>query len=192
MQPPFWRCINVNIGIALGISFINRVKKLIAFDNFNRPDSSSLGVSPSGHLWGGVGGEIKNKSYMSFGGGVSYINVGKSDYVVSTDMNQIGSGNLGLAIRIKDGANFYTLRIYQQKLEIYKFTPSATLIGSYDGGWSGLVNVKVEAKGNTMKAYVNNVLVLTITDNDLLTFTQVGYRGGGESSFAKNLVVEDT
>jgi hypothetical protein len=186
----------MNMGMVLGIPFINKVKRVMVFDHFQRPDSTSLGKANTGHTWQivGVSGEIKNKTYISFSSGsIVSVNVGKSDYRVSSEISQVAGGTLGLAFRIKDYQNYYAVRIYQRNLEVFKFTGAGnvTLIGSYNGPFEGLKHVMVEVKVNTIKAFVDQKLLLTITDNDLMGIFNVGFRGGGTDSFAKNIFVEE-
>jgi hypothetical protein len=183
----------VNIGIALGIPFISKVKKVLARDTFNRPDSTVLGKADTGHTWEQLSGghEVKNKQLISVGGGVVALSVNKTNYRAMSDIYNI-SGTLSLAFRVVDKDTYYFCRLYTNALEVYKFVGGvATRIGNYGGLGNGLVDITVEVVGSTFKCYLNKQLLLTVVDNDLATSTNVGFRGGGSESYAKNITVEE-
>jgi hypothetical protein len=185
----------MNMGIAIGIPFQSKVRRILAKDSFNRADSSTLGNAETGQVWETLLGipQIKNKTLTVIETIIIRINAGRSDYRVSADISQVAGGSLGLAVRIKDIQNYYAIRIYQRSIELYKFSGAGnvTLLGSYNGTYEGQKNIMVEVKGNTIKAFVNQQRIFTITDNDLMGFVGVGFRGAGIDSYAKNFLVEE-
>ncbi|MFF2449378.1 hypothetical protein ACFVSW_20250 [Neobacillus sp. NPDC058068] len=185
----------MNIGIALGIPFISKVKKILARDTFNRADSPVLGKADTGQTWEQLYGvyEVKTKQVYAPGSSASIagLNVGKPNYRIISDIYSTSNTTLGLAFRIVDKDTFYACRVYQMNLEIYKFNGATTLLGNFNGVGYGLKTLKIEVVGSTFKCYINNQLVLTVNDSDLANANKVGFRGAGVESYAKNIIVEE-
>jgi hypothetical protein len=184
----------MNIGMVLGIPFINKIRRLLARDTFNRPDSTSLGKADTGQTWEMLYGiyEIKNKQLICQGSSntIGCLNVNKTDYRVISEIFTTANTTLGFAFRIIDKDRFYACRVYQGNLEVYKFNGATTLIGNYNTVGYGLKTLMIEVVGSTFKCYVNNQLLLTIVDSDLANTSKVGFRGSGVEGYAKNITVE--
>jgi len=131
-----------------------------------------------------------------------------ADYIVSAKMKMVGALNptlktggysAGIVFRYLDANNFYHLRLDHNfgtgvsKAQLYRWVNGApsnlreVVYDWTDGQWYTL---KAAVRGNQIDAYVNGVLMFSVTDSSLAA-GKVGFRTYGAEALFDDVIVTD-
>gem|GEM_PF-262255 len=131
-----------------------------------------------------------------------------ADYIVSAKMKMVGALNptlktggysAGIVFRYLDANNFYHLRLDHNfgtgvsKVQLYRWVNGApsnlreVVYDWTDGQWYTL---KAAVRGNQIDAYVNGVLMFSVTDSSLAA-GKVGFRTYGAEALFDDVIVTD-
>lgn len=177
---------------------------LYAYDTFARSDSPSLGTSSSGQVWTtsvGAISIISGNAVMASGvNAFTSLTTGVVDAAVDARIKMKASGTATsyLVPRWSNSSNFIAAKInassgssfVQVISNVAGTTTQVGIINNPSGlALGSTVQIRVEAKGNVYRVYVNGVLRLTTTDSgsNFLTSTQQGF--GFDSSDTSSTVV---
>ncbi len=176
--PPTYNLSISNTGSAnsFTISNTNATPKLVVgtYDNFNRSDSSTLGVASGGQTWTILSGPhwyISGNKVAAGNGSGSVFNAatlptGLSDGTVSVDCTVSVSMDQGLALRAQDdnnyifvdltgdGAGNYVTRTFRKTNATFSPITSLTTVPGLSPGIT--VNLKAVMLGTTITIYVNS------------------------------------
>jgi hypothetical protein len=158
-------------------------------DSFDRPDNTNISdKAPMGLSYTEVAGDFQIVSGKLKAVGLNNhlatldIVPNSPDYsvraIVATTTGE--TSGIGLMLRYIDADNFYYARIstFGQTLRIYKRVAGTdTQLGSYSGGYVGATDYTLtfEAVGTALKAYVNGVERVSVTDSDLTAAGKAGF-----------------
>lgn len=131
--------------------------------------TSTIANNPLIYISGGKAVGRSVESVISTGGGV--IDCGITDVIIEADISRDGTdtvyGGTGIVFRSSsDGENNYLIDISGTSMRLRRFVGlTATLVASatYTLPSTGVYRLKVEALGNTVKAYIDNALILNTT-----------------------------
>jgi hypothetical protein len=158
---------------------------ILAQDSFNRANSTtSLGVADTGQTWqyfsANSWGISSNQAYCSTGAvnNSCFVDVGVSvDTKTSVKINVIEQYS-ALAVRRNSNPStneFYGVRYNNGILQVVKVSAGGT--STLGSGSVTMVNgdtLSVECIGTSIKAYVNSVLIVTVTDSSYTNYTGYG------------------
>jgi hypothetical protein len=180
----------MQVGIGIGIDISKRNRKTWVGDSFTRADNAStLGNAETGQPWitgpfSSVWGILSNQA-RCYTLGITTIESGKSDLLAIRTTVIAPTSTSRVIFRLSDLQNNW-----------YFGGPGGTnysLVKRIANVTTNMVNtstpvttgdrVRVELRGSTIKAYVNNVLLANIDDNFNLTATQHGFTGSSGSIF---------
>jgi len=163
-------------------------------DYFNREDSSILGVSDTGQTWVQIQGalSIRNNtakaSATAMNSSESMINSGLVDYNISVDFNYVSGNTTTLSFRSAGSSSnnkMFVQLTYSNMVMRRNIAGAVVTVGTYARTFSsGTYNVRVNVKGNVFTVYVDDVLVLTVTDDNALK----NYTGVGLYTYSYNAV----
>lgn len=163
---------------------INAVGSTVISDNFNRSDSASLGVAPTGQTWSGglqiISNQAGSVSNLTGASAWNTIETAKSDNIeISLDIT-IGSTYssliAGIVFRYKDASNMYAFGTKSDgSIGIYQAGATGVTIPSNKNlTMTGTHTLKVKLMGQTVECYVDDVLQFTILDTAHTTGTKHG------------------
>lgn len=176
---------------------------VIGRDGFNRVNGP-LGNAEIGGAWSVNNGTVTIVSFKAKGGTSGTTNMAtllmpQLDYEISADFTWATGEVLSVIARSDSSAaqNFMRLRYDGTKIEIMKtISGTSTSLASYNHSWANgaTKNLKLFCRGNTFTGYINDVAVISVTDdNATKTLTRAGiglYKSGGvPASTAKNVLV---
>lgn len=185
----------MNIGLALGIPFQSKIKKVLGKDSFNRVDNgSTLGNSETGQPWLvslNPWGVINNKAYATGSSTeYAYFDTGKSNVEITLKITF--SQSEGIAFRFTDAINNLFVRIASGELSLYKIVagtstkmatyPFATNVGQE-------YTLKIICINNSIKVYLNGILVLSPNESFNQNATKHGVRSSGTSGRFDDFIV---
>lgn len=165
------------------VSTTTGISAIIVSSTFDGANSTTtLGTSNTGQPWTsltGTWGVSNNKAYLVSGtsNNIAYVDAGKVDVSVSTDITWGNSG--GLALRVVDANNFILLRINTTAVQLYKLvTGTATLLKSYNfTPVSGQIyNLRADLRGSTITCYLNNAQIFEGYCTAFDTATKYGFK----------------
>lgn len=159
---------------------VNRLygDELIAYDHFNRPDGSTVGTAPSGHVWQMQGTQtwgIQNNELRPISPKVNeplYIDIGRSDNVAMQCKIAKFHSNMTILWRFT-GSGINYLLVQGQKVyrcENNVFTKYFEGLGIVDGDI-----LRIEVRGKRNMIFVNNVMKFAFTEARFLTATRFGF-----------------
>jgi len=166
----------------------NRNVDKVAWDYFKRGNSSSLGNSPSGHVWSSGLSILSNKAQGS--AGIFTIEIATLELTTAKQVVEVIAGEIvgsggtakgGVVFRYQDSSNYWALYVgdiigttfvYLDKVIAGATTHVATLT-PYTLG-SGVNGLRVMCYDNYIKAYVGYRELYSGTDSFLNTATKVG------------------
>lgn len=203
----------MNIGIAIGIPFQNKIKKILLKDSFNRADiPNSLGAAETGQMWvGNVGtwGVINNKAYSSSDINQDFVSVdlGVSNFsygcVISFDTTSISIYRLmHIVFRTLDVNNHLLVEVFNGFIRLYRcVSGSYTLLSQTPMTTTSNTDyaLTISCTGNNIGVYVNGGLKINYTlsggDTSFSTYTKIGARmikAGAPTNPARldNVIVE--
>jgi hypothetical protein len=176
---------------------------VIVQDSFNRANSTtSMGVADTGQTWqyfsANSWGISSNQAYCSTGvvNNSCFVDIGVSgDTKTSVKINVIEQYS-ALAVRRNSNPStneFYGVRYNNGSLQVVKVSAGGTsTIGS---GSVTMVNgdtLTVECIGTSIKAYVNGVLIVTVTDSSYTNNTGYGlYLTNRTTTRFDDFIIED-
>lgn len=155
---------------------------LIFSDDFNRADSTNIGVvyTEASGGWDIVSNQLKLNSYssgsnriLSFWDYVTYDGtILTPDYEIEATFNIPSSNQPMLGCRFQNSSNFYGVEFIESTDNINLFRVVAgtqTSLGTYGTTVNTGVNytAKLSCVGNTIKLYWNGVLRITATDSNI-------------------------
>ena len=163
----------------------------IVLDKFNR-SNGYLGNADSGQAWQSNGANTnawwidgnraRRASVTDSVSDVAYIDCGRSDVVVSADITQNGFANGSHLVARMSGNNFdnsmsLLVNSSGQVAVRKRISGVDTLLGAttYTYTAGAIYACRFECKGNDFKVYINDVLKVSVTDdNALKANTKVG------------------
>ena len=156
------------------------------YDSFDRPNSSVIGKSDSGHnptvvhgTWAIQSGKLVNTNLTSLG--TIIWDVGKSDIVLSADITlayyeallfRYGGVNSYMVARVAVKTGYVDTFLYKYNGSYNTLANCA--VQGYNS--SDTINLKVSAIGNSLALYINGTKYLTATDNYNIDKTVIGTR----------------
>lgn len=165
------------LGRAAGISYTT-----VATDTFNRADDAgSLGTADSGQTWltitGNAFGISSNQAYntdvvntLS----IAAIDAGASNVRISCTVTRT-TQVAGVAFRITDASNYWTVNLSGSNTTLVKTVAGATTtVATYASAFSGASDVVVTAIDSNIAVSVNGVAVLSGSDSFNQTATRHG------------------
>ena len=170
---------------------LRRSSGRIAFDYFNRADGA-LGTADSGQAWLSNGtnttawvvssNKAKRASVTNSVNDVAYIDSGRTDVTVSADITMGGYSQGSHLVARMSGNNFdNSISMYlhpsNQVALRKRISGVDTFLGLTSFGYvlGTTYDCRIECKGNDFKIYINDVLKVSVTDdNALKTNTKVG------------------
>ena len=142
-------------------------------DNFNR-SNGNLGTAVVGGAWQGDSSwQIASNKARNASTGAAWLPTGVDDMIVEADLTY-DSLESGLIARVTDANNLLYLDVTHDNpttasINIYKRVAGAfTAIGTTEHvntSISATLNLKLECSGDTIRAYVDDVLLVTATDS---------------------------
>ncbi|NRG30707.1 hypothetical protein [Niallia circulans] len=186
------------IGMGIGVSDKGyaEVDKIIVYDSFDRANSNKLGISDTGQTWqelSGSWGIIDNQAYLPSGGSNSRaaIESNVSDGQISVEQTTTAPGSR-ILFRLTDITNHFSFQSESNHFRLYRFDSSGTnLLGSNNTVIPKNNDVlKVILKDNSIKCYVNNELIFSVTDNFNKAATRHGLMANGTTARFDNFKVE--
>lgn len=183
----------------------------IVVDRFNR-SNGNLGNAESGQAWLTLGSPTtawivsSNKARRATNtnsvNDVAYVDCGRTDIVVSADITMGGySQGSSLVARMSgtsldNSVSMFLTPADQVALRI-RISGSDTFLGTTSFGYvlGATYACRLECKGNDFKIYINDVLKVSVTDDNVLkTNTKVGMflplGSSAESDFFDNFTVK--
>jgi hypothetical protein len=165
-------------GIGVGMPFSNPKPKYFFSDNFNRADANILGsgwVPYGGSVWGISG----NAAAIVTTGNVrdaALIQTFVSD--ISIEGTILNNTNNRLVFRATDHLNGFYFGAATSAYGLYKVSAgSVTTVNTSPTQPTTGDKLKVIAKGNSIKCYLNNNLLFDITDSTFINGTRHGLGG---------------
>jgi chitodextrinase/lysophospholipase L1-like esterase len=154
-------------------------------DNFNRADSTDLGsVWTPNALYKIAGNKLTRAATSTT---ISIANaatqMSTANHKASVVINRGTAATSGLVVRRLDDSNFYAVRVNQtlNNILLYKVIGGTTTsLSGLDNQWTDGSTLSLEVIGNNLKAYINGVQVLSVTnasDAALASAKGVGIRG---------------
>lgn len=156
----------------------------IAYDSFERKDSNSLGTTDLGNKkWTvsrGQLGVVGNKAKaLAPGDADAYVDAKVNKYTASVDI--VFDTYAGLALRYENNYHFVIVRLNSTGIAISRYENSLTTFTKlgehlFTPVKGTTYNLKAEVNGDVIKIYLDNVLVITATENKLTSVTNVGIK----------------
>lgn len=157
----------------------------IAWDDFNRADNVSLGSAPKGgtYKYSSNGadqstptcGVTSHKAAMSASGtrSCAWLDVGTGEVTAN-----IGVGVFaGMFFRMQDVSNLWSVGYAGTTQVRLSFVTAGVTTTAANATVAAAGTVTVDARGTTIKVYVNGTLVITYSSSFLQTATRVGITG---------------
>jgi len=142
-------------------------------DDFNR-SNGNLGTAVVGGAWqGDASWQINSNKARNASTGAAWLDAGVDDMIVEADITY-DSLESGLIARVTDANNLLYLDVTHNNgttasINIYKrVSGTFTAIGTADyvtTSIGAVLNLKLECSGSNIKAYVNDVLIVSATDS---------------------------
>lgn len=159
------------------------VPTYLAWDGFDRSNSTGLGTAPTGQTWTSTAWNVVSSMAQNTGTGTAVLDAGVSDGTVSADLVTAGSdGTVGLVFRYTDANNYWGMvtnnifkRVAGVVTNLTTWTPS--IVAGYEA--------RVVLFGNTITVYRKNLTsgteeqLFTVTDSFNATATSHGLRASG-------------
>jgi pectate lyase len=176
-------------------------------DNFNRTGNVALGgATPSdgGSAWTDVGSDYATATDGGTGevvayeatsnSNLAYLDAGVTD--VQVDLEVIRNDqSASAAVRVQDANNYYFFRALNAgTTELWKlvggtYTQLSTGSMTFTPGVGSTISLKVE--GSTLTGYVNGVQSTQVTDSDLSSGNNHGFRTSGSFQFMNSIAITD-
>ena len=177
---------------------LDRFRTVAVADDFDRPNSASLGYSSNGQLWVSQGGAVIQDGALfdptadQLNGRLHYANALTPDVEVEAEGMWTGNAGIFLVFRLQNSTNYIRAGIETAgtRARIYKTVGGViTQIGA-----DGVVSVpagfyhrlRVTAVGDNIRFFVEDQLVTSGTDAALNTMPWVGLRTGGNVAGAQH------
>ena len=175
----------------------------IAGDSFARADAASLGTADSGHAWTAGAGAFAIVSRAAqpptSANHVSTINTGVTDHWATVRLDSAAGFTAQQYVlgRYADGSNYYRLGFATAGgiLSLQKIIATDPFVVGI-GSWSitaaekqpGMV-IGLRCVGTTLRVYVNDVEVGSVTDSTHTTSTRAGIQANGPAATFRNFRV---
>ena len=167
--------------------FLLLKKRFIAYDGFNRADSSPLGCDDLGNTWTDATGVTKVISnmmgYASLGSGskvLSYIDCFHKNVKI-TDKLAVNTGpELGAVFtifRYVDLKNYFMVKTTATSFRLEKYIGGIlTVVGESELVTPAKYNdiVEITLMDGNILVSINNVIILSVVDEDLIESTKFG------------------
>lgn len=177
------------MGIGIGISLPPRIGTPVAggltplaFDEFNRSDSTGLGTADSGQSWSDTlnGWNVVSNQAKSRTTGtcISSVDIGVTDMRVDAAVVSV-SNNCGVAARVTDASNYIRYMQTGSVLSIVQVLSGATTTLGSNFSHSPTPGdvLRLNVHGTSVTGYLNGVAVITGTTS-LATGTRAGLYSG--------------
>lgn len=172
-------------GINLGATGQPQFTTIVS-DSFNRADNaSSLGTAETGQAWvavDGVFGIVSQKAKMTTLGSIypqAVVNAGVSNCTVSMDVTYVTNNGGGINFRVKDVLTFLHCVVNKTGLVVSKYDNYvSTTLGSYAFVPTNVAtyHISVELNGESIKAFLNGIERISITNTFNVNETKHGIR----------------
>ena len=150
---------------------------VLAGDDFDRPDSATLGYCLTGQPWVGTGRLADGCARGTGGGAVDFpvVDAGSPDVTVEADLSWDGAAGVGVLLRYRDASNhfLYTaedngtkVRFYVRNGGVYYKLSEATSVPVGPATWRRFT---ATVKGRRFLGFIDGQLVLTVNIGDIDT-----------------------
>ena len=158
---------------------------LLAWDDFDRPDSTTLGTAPSGQAWvggGAIGIDTGTARPTTTGVQVAWLDCGAADVDVEADLLWASNPGIGLMFRVVDASNFLLLTSETAggaNLRLYKLVAgTATQLATA----AASTLVTVDGQYHRFRAICRGAKIMCFLD-DVVAFSYTLAAGAEQTSF---------
>lgn len=158
----------------------------IAYDRFDRGDSTGLGIATCGVTWSGASAfnVVSTKARpAATSASIARMDVGAADVALHVSFANLASDSdevLGVVFRYQDASNYLraVLSDATNELLLTKVVAgAATDIGTYAWTPTATAELWVQAQGNRIRVWLDRVLRIVTTDGSFNTETEHGIYG---------------
>lgn len=173
-------------------------KQIVITDTFTRPNNpTSLGNTETGQTWEYFTGvfAIENQrarqTSTSTNNGVACINCNNSNVDISVEFKYDEYSSI--CFRVLDQVNHYRVRLSSSGFALFRMvngTATNLMSQNITPSVGQTYIMRVVAKGNSLKCYLNETLLIDIADNYYMTQTRHGVFASNTKDTFDNVVIK--